>query len=201
MNKKSHNPEGKMKFFFVCTAFILFIGCAQTPTAQKDKNIDGFEDILRQLEKETQKQSQVYFKQLKAKLETLDKECDELRAFRSRLDGSVQKFKKEEAAFLPVLNDEQLGLYAVWYETLTKNNTSPMLVFAQRLLDSLDENKKPQFKRLYASYRETSQLAQSFSQKSIEFEKKKSYYLTSLKRQFPKNYAKIETGVNQLLAY
>ncbi len=190
-----------MKFFFVCTAFILFIGCTQTPTAQKDKNIDVFEDVLRQLEKETQKQSQVYFKRLKARLEILDKECNELRAFRSRLDGSVQKFKREEAAFLLVLNDEQLGLYAVWYETLTKNNTSPMLVFAQRLLESLDENKKPQFKQLYASYRETSQIAQSFSQKSIEFEKKKSYYLTSLKRQFPKNYPKIETRVNQILAY
>jgi uncharacterized protein YPO0396 len=201
MCPKSHNPEGKMKFFFVCTAFILFIGCTQTPTAQKDKNIDVFEDVLRQLEKETQKQSRVYFKQLKANLENLDKECDEMRAFRSRLDGSIQKFKKEEAAFLLVLNDEQLGLYAVWYETLSKNNTSPMLVFAQRLLESLDENKKPQFRKLYASYREISQLAQSFNQKSKGFEKKKSYYLNSLKRQFPKNYANIETRVNQLLAY
>jgi hypothetical protein len=201
MSPKSHNPEGKMKFFFVCTAFILFIGCTQTPTAQKDKNIDVFEDVLRQLEKATQKQSQIYFKQLKANLENLDKGCNELRAFRSRLDGRIQKFKKEEAAFLLVLNDEQLGLYAVWYETLSKNNTSPMLVFAQRLLESLDENKKPQFRQLYASYRETSQLAQSFNQKSKEFEKKKSYYLNPLKRQFPKNYANIETRVNQLLAY
>ena len=201
MSTKSHNSEGRMKFFFVCTAFILFIGCAQTPTAQKDKNIDVFEDVVRQLEKETQKQSRLYFKQLKAGLENLDDECNELQAFRRRLEGSVQKFQKEEAAFLLVLNDEQLGLYAVWYETLSKNNTSPMLVFAQRLLESLDENKKPQFKQLYASYRNTSKLAQSFSQKSIEFEKKKSYYLTTLKRQFPKNYAKIETRVNQLFAY
>jgi hypothetical protein len=179
MSLKRHNPEGKMKFFFVCTAFILFIGCTQTPPAQKDKNIDVFEDVLRQLEKETQKQSQVYFKQLKASLENLDKECDGMRAFRSRLDGSIQKFKKEETAFLLALNEEQLGLYAVWYETLSKNNTSPMLVFAQRLLESLDENKKPQFRQLYASYRKTSQIAQSFNQKSKEFEKKKSYYLNS----------------------
>jgi uncharacterized protein YPO0396 len=100
MSLKIHNPEGKMKFFFVCTAFILFIGCTQTPTAQKDKNIDVFEDVLRQLEKETQKQSQVYFKQLKASLENLDKECDGMRAFRNRLDGRIQKFKKEETAFL-----------------------------------------------------------------------------------------------------
>ena len=190
-----------MKFFFVCTAFILFLGCTQTPTARKDENIDVFEDVLRQLEKETQKQSRIYFKQLKASLESLDKECNALRAFRSRLDGSIQKFKKEEAAFLLVLNDEQLGLYAVWYETLSKKNTSPMLVFAQRLLESLDGNKKPQFQKLFASYRETSQLAQSFSQKSLEFEKKKSIYLTSLKRQFPKNYPSIETSINQLLAY
>ena len=73
MSPKSHHPEGKMKFFFVCTAFILFIGCTQTPTAQKDKNIDVFEDVLRQLEKETQKQSQVYFKRLKERLEILGK--------------------------------------------------------------------------------------------------------------------------------
>jgi hypothetical protein len=201
MSPISHNPEGKMKFFFVCTAFILFIGCTQTPTAQKDKNSDVFEDVLLQLEKETQKQSQLYFKQLKASLASLDKECNKLRAFRSRLDGSIQKFKKEEAAFLLVLTDEQLGLYAVWYETLSKNNTSPMLVFYQRLLEALDENKKPQFQILYASYREISQLARSFNQKSKEFEKKKSFYLNSLKRQFPKNYANIETGINQLLAY
>jgi hypothetical protein len=201
MSSKSHNPEGKMKFFFVCTAFILFIGCTQTPTAQKDEDIDVFEDVLQQLEKETQKQSQAYFKQLKASLENLEKECNEMRAFRSRLDGSIQKFKKEETAFLLAIDDEQLGLYAVWYEALSKNNTAPMLVFAQRLLDSLDENKKPLFRQLYASYRETSKLAQSFNKKSKEFEKKKSYYLNSLKRQFPKNFAKIETGVNQILAY
>ncbi len=153
-----------MKFFFVFTACILLTGCTHTLTARKDENIDVFEDVLQQLEKETQRQSQVYFKQL-------------------------------------ALNDEQLGLYAVWYETLTKNNTSPMLVFAQRLLDSLGENAKVQFRQLYALYRKTSQLAQSFNQKSKEFEKKKSYYLNSLKRQFPKNYANIETRVNQLLAY
>jgi len=190
-----------MKFFFVFTAFILLTGCTHTLTARKDENIDVFEDVLQQLEKETQRQSQVYFKQLKASLKTLDKECNELRAFKGRLDSSIQKFKKNEATFLLALNDEQLGLYAVWYETLTKNNTSPMLVFAQRLLDSLGENAKVQFRQLYALYRKTSQLAQSFNQKSKEFEKKKSYYLNSLKRQFPKNYANIETRVNQLLAY
>ena len=190
-----------MKLFFVYAVFILFIGCSQTPTAEKNKEIDVFDDVLRRLEKETQRQSQVYFEQLKAGLENLDKECNELRAFRSRLDGSVQKFKKEEAAFLLALNDEQLGLYAVWYETLSKKDTSPMLLFAQRLLESLDENKKPQFQKLYALYRETALLAQSFSQNSLEFEKKKSYYLNSLKRQFPKNYANIETRINQLLAY
>ena len=190
-----------MRLFFVCTAFILYMGCTQTPTAQKDKSIDVYEDVLKQLERETQKQSQLYFKQLKASLNSLGKECNELRGFRSRLDGRVQNFKKEEAAFLLALNDEQLGLYAVWYETLSKNNTSPMMVFAQRLLESLDEKKKPQFQKLYASYRDTTQLAQSFSQKSLEFEKKKSYYLNSLKRQFPENYANLEARINQFLEY
>ena len=190
-----------MRLFFVCTAFILYMGCTQTPTAQKDKSVDVYEDVLKQLERETQKQSQLYFKQLKTSLNSLGKECNELRGFRSRLDGRVQNFKKEEAAFLLALNDEQLGLYAVWYETLSKNNTSPMMVFAQRLLESLDEKKKPQFQKLYASYRDTTQLAQSFSQKSLEFEKKKSYYLNSLKRQFPENYANLEARINQFLEY
>jgi hypothetical protein len=190
-----------MKLFYICTAIVLFIGCAQTPIVQKKEDIDVFEDVLRQLEKETQKQSQIYFKQLKDSLKKLDQECVKLRAFRSRLDRSIQKFKKDEATFLLALNDEQLGLYAVWYETLSKNKTSPMLVFAQRLLDSLAEDRKPQFKELYASYRETSQLAQSFNQKSKDFETKKSHYLNSLKRQFPKNYPAIEKQVNQLLVY
>ena len=188
-----------MKLLLICTALILWTGCSQTSIS--DKDVDVYDGVLRQLEIETQKQAQVYFKQLKGTLENLDEECNKLRDFRSRLDGSIKQFKKDEASFLLTLDDEQLGLYAVWYETLSKNNTSPMLVFAQRLLDSLDDNRKSEFRQLYASYRETSQLAQSFNKKSKDFETKKAYYLNSLKRQFPKNYPTIEKQINQLLAY
>jgi hypothetical protein len=193
------SPGGDMKSFLFCLTLILFMGCAQKQPIQKEKSFEDLKNVLRQSEKEIQRQHQEYFEKLISALEDLEKECARLRTFRNQLNDSIQRFKIAQDSFLSGLNREQFGLYSEWYGSLSKNNFSQAALFAKKLVESLDENKKIQFRDLYAIFRETSGLAQGFHKKSREFEKKKSYYLNLLRLKYPENYAKIEGMVNQLL--
>ncbi|UCH20011.1 MAG: hypothetical protein JSU83_15775 [Deltaproteobacteria bacterium] len=190
-----------MKSLFVCLTLLLFMGCAQTQPIQKDKSLEDLKNVLRQSEKEIQRQHQEYFEKLIKALEDLEKECTDLRVLKNQLNDRIQRFKTAQDSFLSGLNQEQFGLYSEWYGYLSKNNFSQAVLFAKKLVESLDENKQIQFRNLYAIFRETSGLARDFHKKSKEFEKKKFYYLNLLRKKYQKNYATLEGMVNQVLTY